>query len=149
VSNAAEKQFTDFAVHHFKVLRRGWPDFFVQCLKTGEFLGVEVKQGLDKISSEQRLMFTALEAADLKVVIWNPQHPEILTPWRAYGPERRERGKRPKHDDFVIYIRIDSEIRARIVEIATERGYPHTIASVTAEMLSKGLASEIPVKEAR
>jgi hypothetical protein len=60
------------------------------------------------------------------------------------------RAKKAKRNDRVVmYIRMAPEIRARIVEIAAERGYPHTIASVTAEMLSKGLASEVPVKEAR
>ncbi len=63
-------------------------------LKTAKFFGVEVKQGENKITPEQKTMFAALETAGLKIVIWNPRHPERFTPWRSYIPERKQRNRR-------------------------------------------------------
>jgi hypothetical protein len=40
---------------------------------------------------------------------------------------------------IVTYMRLKSEAHAQIVQIAKERGWPHSIASVTAEMISRGL----------
>jgi hypothetical protein len=39
----------------------------------------------------------------------------------------------------VTYVRVKSEEHALIAEIAEKRGHPHTIASVAAEMISRGL----------
>ena len=51
--------------------------------------------------------------------------------------------KKPKRDSrIVMYIRVKPEERAQAAKIAAQRGYPHTIASVSAEMFSRGLASE-------
>jgi hypothetical protein len=48
-----------------------------------------------------------------------------------------------KRDDRVVtYVRLKPTEHARIVKIADERGLPHTIASVAAEMISKGLLTE-------
>jgi hypothetical protein len=55
------------------------------------------------------------------------------------------KAKKPKHRARVVmYVRVSPEERARVVKIARRRGWPHTIASVAAEMLSCGLASETP-----
>jgi hypothetical protein len=59
------------------------------------------------------------------------------------------RAKKPKHDDRVVtYVRLPAREHAQITEIAEKRGYPHTIASVTAEMVSRGLAAEAETKAA-
>jgi predicted DNA-binding protein len=48
--------------------------------------------------------------------------------------------KKAKSDDrVVLYVRVPLEVRDRITKIASKRGYPHTIASVTSEIISKGL----------
>jgi hypothetical protein len=53
------------------------------------------------------------------------------------------RAKKAKRDDRVVtYVRITSGEHARIAKIAEVRGYPHTIASVAAEMISRGLKEE-------
>lgn len=44
----------------------------------------------------------------------------------------------------VMYVRVAPQERAQIEQIVKERGYPHTMASVAAEMLSRGLAAETP-----
>jgi hypothetical protein len=41
----------------------------------------------------------------------------------------------------VMYVRVLPKEHARITKIVRKRGYPHTIASVAAEMISRGLAS--------
>jgi hypothetical protein len=49
--------------------------------------------------------------------------------------------KKAKRDDrIVLYLRVKSAERARIAEIAEKRGHPHTLASVAAEMIGRGLA---------
>lgn len=54
------------------------------------------------------------------------------------------RPKKSKRDNRVVtYVRVTPEEHARIVRIAEKRGYPHTIASVASEMISKGLAVEV------
>ncbi len=58
------------------------------------------------------------------------------------------RAKKAKRDNRIVtYVRVKPEEHALIEEIAKKRGYPHTIASVASEMLSKGLASETAVGE--
>jgi hypothetical protein len=54
------------------------------------------------------------------------------------------KGKKAKRNDqrVVTYVRVTPEEHALIAEIAQKRGYPHTIASVAAEMIARGLASE-------
>jgi Fe-S cluster assembly scaffold protein SufB len=54
------------------------------------------------------------------------------------------RVKKLKRNDrrVVTYVRVTPEEHERIAVIAEERGYPHTISSVAAEMISRGLASE-------
>jgi hypothetical protein len=42
----------------------------------------------------------------------------------------------------VTYVRVKPEEHALITQIAEKRGYPHTIASVAAEMISRGLKEE-------
>jgi len=54
------------------------------------------------------------------------------------------RAKKSKRDDRVVtYVRVRPEEHARIAKLAEDRGYPHTIASVASEMISKGLAAEL------
>ena len=59
--------------------------------------------------------------------------------------------KKAKRDKRVVtYVRVKPEDYALIEEIAKKRGYPHTIASVATEMISRGLASETaPIEQAR
>jgi hypothetical protein len=47
-------------------------------------------------------------------------------------------------DRVVTYVRVRPEVHAQIVQIAEKRGYPHTIASVAAELISRGLKTEKP-----
>lgn len=62
------------------------------------------------------------------------------------------RAKKPKRGDdrVVTYVRVKPEEHELIVQIVEKRGYPHTIASVAAEMISRGLKEEItqPASEA-
>lgn len=51
--------------------------------------------------------------------------------------------KKPKRENRIVsYIRLHAKEHARISKIARKRGHPHTFASVAAEMISKGLATE-------
>lgn len=50
--------------------------------------------------------------------------------------------KSKRDDRIVTYVRLKPEEHAQIAQIANQRGYPHTIASVTSEMVSKGLKTE-------
>lgn len=51
--------------------------------------------------------------------------------------------KKAKRDNRVVtYVRIPPEEYAQIAKIAEQRGWPHTRASVTSEMISKGLKAE-------
>lgn len=51
--------------------------------------------------------------------------------------------KKTKHNSWIVmYVRVKPEEHTLIKEIAGKRGYPHTIASVSAEMISKGLKTE-------
>lgn len=53
------------------------------------------------------------------------------------------KARKPKQDSrSVMYVRVTPEDRAHITQIVQKRGYPHTMASVASEMLSRGLASE-------
>lgn len=150
MGNAAEKRFVRYAARRFTLVRHGWPDFFARDLATEEFLCIEVKQGDNKISAAQRLMFAALEASGFKVVVWNPKRPKELTPWQSYKIDRqllpkphahaRKTNRQPNGTKrTVVYVRIRPEVRARIVAIAAERGLPHSGASVASEMVSRGL----------
>ena len=48
-----------------------------------------------------------------------------------------------KRDNRVVtYVRVKPEEYKQIVKIVAKRGLPHTIASVSAEMISRGLAEE-------
>ena len=48
-----------------------------------------------------------------------------------------------KHGNRVVaYIRLKAKEHAQISKIAQKRGYPHTFASVAAEMISKALKME-------
>jgi hypothetical protein len=50
------------------------------------------------------------------------------------------KAKRTKRDNRIVaYIRLRPEEHARIAKIVKVRGYPHTFASVAAEMISRGL----------
>jgi molybdenum cofactor biosynthesis enzyme len=55
-------------------------------------------------------------------------------------PKKAKRGD----DRIVAYVRMKQEDHAMIAQIAEKRGYPHTIASVAAEMISRGLKTETP-----
>lgn len=88
-----EDRLTD-AEHAFVVLAdsRGksvlrWPDFLVSD-EAGGMIGVEVKTGKDRVSQSQALMFAALERHGLRVVVWSPERPTVLVPWRKHLPPR-------------------------------------------------------------
>lgn len=49
----------------------------------------------------------------------------------------------------VTYVRVKLEDHARIKQIAAKRGHPHTIASVAAEMISRGLKEDAELPEVR
>ena len=146
MSSPAEDDFVALARKRcLKTLRNGWPDFFVKNLKTKEFLGVEVKRDSNGIRPAQRVMFAALEAYGLKVVIWNPARPKLFTPWRAYDPKKltvKKKKKTKSVERIVTYVRMRHEDFIRIAQIVKKRGLPHTIASVVAEMISRGLVAE-------
>lgn len=56
---------------------------------------------------------------------------------------RMARAKKFKRDSRVVtYVRLLPEEHALIEKIAQKRGYPHTIASVAGEMISRGLKTE-------
>jgi hypothetical protein len=54
------------------------------------------------------------------------------------------RAKKAKRGDnrVVTYVRVKPAEHALIVKIAEKRGYPHTIASVAGEMISRGLKGQ-------
>jgi len=57
--------------------------------------------------------------------------------------------KKPKRDNRIVtYVPLTPEDHEMIAQIAKKRGYPYTIASIAAEMISKALASEAPEKNA-
>lgn len=53
-----------------------------------------------------------------------------------------KKAKQRRDERVVTYVRVKPEEHALIVQIAETRGYPHTIASVAAEMISRGLKVE-------
>jgi L-fucose mutarotase/ribose pyranase (RbsD/FucU family) len=56
------------------------------------------------------------------------------------------RSKKATRDKrIVMYLRVRETEHAKIAKIAEERGHPHTIASVAAEMISKSLKRKILV----
>lgn len=52
------------------------------------------------------------------------------------------KAKKAPRSNVVTYVRLKPEERAQIAEIVAQRGWPHTIASVTAEMVGLGLAAK-------
>ena len=57
----------------------------------------------------------------------------------------RPRTRRPKRANRVVtYVRVAPEEHAQIAQIAKAWGYPHTIASVASEMISRGLKTATP-----
>ncbi len=51
--------------------------------------------------------------------------------------------RKAKRDACVVtYVRVKAEKHALIAKIARTRGWPYTIASVTAEMITRGLKAE-------
>ncbi len=47
--------------------------------------------------------------------------------------------KAKRSNNVVMYTRLQPELHVQIERIAKERGWPHTIASVAAEMIARGL----------
>lgn len=54
--------------------------------------------------------------------------------------------KRKGHPTIVMYVRVATSDHKTLVRLADGRGWPHTVASVTGEMISRGL--ELAVAEA-
>lgn len=71
-----------------KIMRAGWPDFFLYNEATGKSYCVEVKSETDRIHPSQRKMFAALEQAGLQTFIWCPRDKDKLTPWREFKTPR-------------------------------------------------------------
>jgi hypothetical protein len=89
----AERQFIKRATG--ELWRNGWPDFLLK--RTGfPLIGVEVKAGEHSVSHAQARMFAALEKVGLKTYIWNPAHPDVLTPWRSYLSKRERLVRKTK-----------------------------------------------------
>ena len=89
--NSAEQKFVDFAVASgLTVHRNGWPDFFCQS-PSGGIAAVEVKKGRhDTLSHDQIICFSMLDAAGVKVFVWNRARSRAtgapkLIPWREYA----------------------------------------------------------------
>lgn len=56
----------------------------------------------------------------------------------APTPKKRRSG--PRRDGrFVMYVRVSGPDHQRIEQLVKERGYPHTLSSVAAEMITRGL----------
>lgn len=92
-----------------RVFRNGWPDFLVYDPESGAVVYVEVKAGEDDIRPAQRTMFTVLEAMQLQVVIWSPENPHRLVPWRRWDAARRApRGERPRGPRLPASGRVDT-----------------------------------------
>lgn len=49
------------------------------------------------------------------------------------------RTKKKRDGRILTYVRLLPEIHQQVVQLAEERGYPHTIASVATEMVLLGL----------
>jgi hypothetical protein len=63
------------------------------------------------------------------------------------GMDRVKKGKRATRT--VLYLRVTSAEHAKLSKKAAKRGYPHTIASIAAEIISQHLANEALSKEDR
>lgn len=61
--------------------------------------------------------------------------------WHKQSMARPKRVKVKRDNRVVTYVRVKPEEHAQIVKIVAKRGLPHTIASVSAEMISRGLAA--------
>lgn len=94
-ANATERKFARaLGKRAGKCLRAGWPDFLVEL--DGKTICVEVKTGRDVVRPNQAKMFAALERGGLRVYVWNPAKPKVLTPWATYSPGKPSRfGKIP------------------------------------------------------
>lgn len=89
VMTEAEVAFARMARARGKTpLRNGWPDFLVRDELSGGTIGVEVKYGPDDIRPSQARMFQALERAGITVMVWDPERPRTLQPWRRYYDEK-------------------------------------------------------------
>jgi hypothetical protein len=88
----AERAFCVMADSRSKrLLRNGWPDFLMIDPESGGMIGVEVKTYTDEISEAQSRMFAALEQHGLRVMVWSPERPRQLTPWRRWNSTRWRR----------------------------------------------------------
>ena len=65
-----------------RVLRDGWPDFLI--VESGAAYAVEVKSSTDILRPSQFEMFCALEELGIKVMVWNPDKPDVLMPFRKW-----------------------------------------------------------------
>lgn len=89
----AERAFSALADSKGKdVFRSGWPDFLVLDRDQGSAICVEVKTATDEVRPSQRVMFEMLETVGLRVMIWSPEEPQHLVPWRKWDLDRRRMG---------------------------------------------------------
>jgi hypothetical protein len=84
----------------------------------------------------------------MNAMIWPIQVQEVLSAsydsWQYLAMSKTSPKKTKRGDERVTtYVRVKSEEHALIVQIAEKRGWPHTIASVAAEMISRGLKAEV------
>lgn len=87
--NETEREFLDMLKRRrpeAKSLRHGWPDFLI--VEPSGAFAVEVKSALDTLRKSQRRMFAALERIGIRVMIWSPERPDALVPWRRFWKER-------------------------------------------------------------
>ncbi len=83
--NAAEASFANAArLKGFQqIARNGWPDFLVRDDRGG-IVAVEVKGKRDRLSENQRTMFSLLGEIGLPVFIWWTAKPKVLIPWKKF-----------------------------------------------------------------
>ena len=80
-----------------------------------------------------------------------PTHSRVITAswscglWRVLADSAAVKSK--PDGLIVIYTRVTTKEHARLSKIAKRRGRPHTLASVTAEMISKSLQQEKSQKD--
>lgn len=90
--NASEQQFVARCQTKSVVwYRSGWPDFL--CEIDGGLIGVEVKQGVDRLKPAQVRMHAALERAGIPVYVWNPDLSGVLVRSRRYSGTLLRDGK--------------------------------------------------------
>ena len=96
MTSLAESE-TAFALHLLKhdYWTKGWPDFLVYNSEQHFIMGVEVKQGYDKLSVDQQVVHSLLEAGGIPVITFIP---DLKSDVRIQDQLKRQMLK--KYDDY-------------------------------------------------